>query len=297
MEIIYIKYKFDFYEIIVNGGYPMIFKKKLILIFLVIVVISSIINAEGFITYLVKKGDNLSFIAKNFNVSMEELIEFNDIKNPNLIYVNQRLKIPGENGQTYKVKKDDSLWKIAEKFAVKISNIIEINNLLSPDKIFVGQELLIPTRKEGTRYQLASRAQRVNYIWPVQGKITSEYGWREHPIRKERLFHTGIDIAVPYGTPVYAAESGVVEFSGWSEGYGNLVIIRHRDNSLTYYGHNLELLVKVGEQLKQGKVIAFSGNSGMSTGPHLHFEIRVDNKHTNPLRYLNNKYMQNNFRI
>ncbi len=271
-------------------------KRNIVFIILVIIVVSSIINAGGFINYIVKQGDNLSLIAKSFNVSVIDLISINNIKNPDIIIVNQKLKIP-EKVKSYKVEKGDSLWKIAKKFAVKISNLIEINNLTSPNKIFVGQNIKIPSNDSINRYQLASRLQRINYIWPVQGDITSQYGWRDHPIKKEHLFHTGIDIAVPYGTPIYAAEAGIVQFCGWSEGYGNLVILRHRDNSLTYYGHNLELLVQKGETIKQGKVIALSGSTGVSTGPHLHFEIRINGRHTNPLRYLNSKYMNNNFRV
>ena len=271
-------------------------KEKILFIIIVIIVVSSIINAENFVTYIVKQGDNLSLIAESFNVSVSELISINNLKNPDLIVVNQQLKVPGKL-QTYKVKKGDSLWKIAKKFATKISRLIELNKLKRPDKIFIGQNLLIPEKNSSNQYKLASRSQKPNFIWPVQGRISSEYGWREHPIKRERLFHTGIDIAIPYGTPVYAAETGVIQFSGWAEGYGNLVIIRHRDNSLTYYGHNLELLVRKGQAVKQGKVIALSGNSGLSTGPHLHFEIRINGRHTNPLRYLNNKYMKNNFRV
>ncbi len=270
-------------------------KKKLLLAFFIIILLSSIISAEGFISYLVRKGDNLSAIASKFNVNLQELIEINQIQNPDLIYVNQELKIP-VNEQKYRVRKGDSLWKIAERFAVKVSSLIKLNNITTPDKIYVGQELLIPEKESKEQYQLASRGQSINYIWPVKGKISSYYGWREHPVYEERIFHTGIDMAVPYGTPVYAAAAGVVEYSGWSEGYGNLVIIRHRDNSQTYYGHNLKLLVKEGEQVKQGKVIAFSGNSGVSTGPHLHFEIRIDNRHVDPLRYLDSNYLSRNIR-
>lgn len=270
-------------------------RRKFLLALFIVILLTSIINAKGFINYLVKKGDSLSKIASKFNVTLQELIEINQIQNPDLIYVNQEIKIP-VNEEKYRVRKGDSLWKIAEKFAVRVSSLIKANNITTPDKIYIGQELLIPARESKEQYQLASRAQGVNYIWPVQGKISSYYGWREHPIYKERLFHTGIDIAVPYGTPIYAAAAGVVEYSGWSEGYGNLVIIRHRDNSQTYYGHNLKLLVRKDEQVKQGKVIAFSGNSGASTGPHLHFEIRIDNRHVDPLRYLDSNYLNRNIR-
>lgn len=270
-------------------------KYKLPFMFLIIIILSTIINAEGIITYLVKRGDSLSKIATRFNTSIKELVEFNNIKNPDLIYTNQVIRIPENSAQLYEIKKGDSLNLIAKKFRISVVELINVNKIKNPDQIYVGESLIIPAQKP-YEYQLASRKLRINYIWPVQGRISSDYGWREHPIYKERSFHTGIDISVPYGTPVYASESGNVEFSGWSEGYGNLVIIRHRDNSLTYYGHNLKLLVKKGEEIKQGKIISLSGNSGVSTGPHLHFEIRIDNKHTNPLRYLNTKYLENNFR-
>ena len=147
----------------------MSFKKKIAFAFLIILVLSSIINAEGFISYLVKKGDSLSLIAQRFNVSLQELIDLNQIENPDLIYVNQELKIPG-NEQTYRVKKGDSLWKIAEKFAVKIRSLIKLNNITTPDKIYIGQELLIPANEVKADYQLAFRGQAVNYIWPVQEK-------------------------------------------------------------------------------------------------------------------------------
>lgn len=271
-------------------------KKKILIFIFVILLLSTLINADSFITYFVRQGDSLSRIAKNYNVSLQDLIAINNINNPDLIMVNQEIKIPGE-ANSYIVKRGDNLWEIAEKFSVTLSKLININNLETPDKIYIGQKLTIPEKQNISRTQLASRTQTVNYIWPVQGVISSEYGWRIHPIKKERLFHTGIDIAIPYGTPVYAAEAGIVQYSGWTDGYGNLIILRHRDDSLTYYAHNLQLMVEKGQTIKQGKVVALSGNSGVSTGPHLHFEIRVNGKHTNPLRYLNSQYLKNNFRI
>src|SRR5690606_10643979 len=147
-------------------------KKKLLLAFFIIILLSSIISAEGFISYLVRKGDNLSAIASKFNVNLQELIEINQIQNPDLIYVNQELKIP-VNEQKYRVRKGDSLWKIAERFAVKVSNLIKLNNITTPHKIYVGQELLIPEKESKEQYQLASRGQSINYIWPVKGKISS----------------------------------------------------------------------------------------------------------------------------
>ncbi|MFW6287381.1 MAG: peptidoglycan DD-metalloendopeptidase family protein [bacterium] len=271
-------------------------KKKILFLIFVILLMTTIINADSFFTYIVKQGDSLSKIAQNYNVSINDIISINNLNNPDMIMVNQEIKIPGEK-KTYIVRRGDNLCKIAEKYSVSITKLIEVNDLKTPDKIYIGQKLTIPNDQKNDRTLLASRSQGSNYIWPVHGKISSEYGWRIHPIKKERLFHTGLDIAVPYGTPIYAAESGIVQYSGWSEGYGNLIIIRHRDNSLTYYAHSLQLLVEKGQTIRQGKVIALSGSSGLSTGPHLHFEIRINGRHANPLRYLNRQYMNNNFRI
>ena len=107
------------------------------------------------------------------------------------------------------------------------------------------------------------------YIWPTKGVFTSGYGWRWGRM------HKGIDIAAPIGTPIVAAADGVVTFSGWnSGGYGNLVDIRHEDGSLTRYAHNSRNLVKRGQKVRQGQLIAEMGSTGRSTGPHLHFEIR-----------------------
>lgn len=271
------------------------YKYIIFITILLIIFITTYINGRDYNIYRVRKGDTITGISKSFDVNVEELIRINDIKNSDLIKIDEKIKIPLDF-KNYIVEKGDYLGKIAGKFKVSPASIITYNNLNEPDKLFSGQRLKIPVTSN-REYQLTSRKKNINYIWPVQGKISSNYGWRIHPVRKKRAFHTGIDIAISCGTPVYAAEAGIVSFSGWNNGYGNLVIIKHRDNSHTYYGHNLKLLVEKGETVKQGKVIAISGDSGISTGPHLHFEIRINRRHTNPLNYLNNKYLNNDFRI
>jgi len=124
-------------------------------------------------------------------------------------------------------------------------------------------------------------------IWPARGRISSPFGWRTHPVLKTKKYHSGIDIAVPTGTPVLAADDGVVLVSGWRGGYGYFVAIDHGKSISTCYGHNSQLLVKVGEKVTKGQRVALSGNTGLSTGPHLHFEVRVNGTPTNPLQYLN----------
>lgn len=125
-----------------------------------------------------------------------------------------------------------------------------------------------------------------NYIWPVRGRISSTFGYRHHPVLRKQKFHNGLDIAVPSGTPVKAVDSGVVLVSGWRGGYGYYVAIDHGNGTSSAYGHNSALLVKVGETVVRGQVIAKSGNTGLSTGPHVHFEIRINGQPANPMPYL-----------
>lgn len=124
------------------------------------------------------------------------------------------------------------------------------------------------------------------YMWPVKGWISSEYGYRIHPIFKTRKFHSGIDIAAPRGRSIVAADSGVVIYSGRFGGYGKTIIIDHGKNQTTVYGHQSRLLVKKGEKVQKGQVVGLVGSTGYSTGPHLHFEIRVGGKVVNPKKYL-----------
>lgn len=123
-------------------------------------------------------------------------------------------------------------------------------------------------------------------MWPVVGRITSSFGWRRHPILKTNKYHSGIDIAVPTGTPVLAADTGVVLIAGWRGGYGYLVAIDHGRGISTFYGHNSSLLVKEGDVVVKGQRVALSGSTGLSTGPHVHFEVRVKGDPVNPRPYL-----------
>lgn len=122
--------------------------------------------------------------------------------------------------------------------------------------------------------------------WPCSGPITSPFGYRTHPIFGTTIFHAGIDIGVDYGTPIHAADSGVVVYSGWISGYGNAVIIDHGGGISTLYGHNQSLAVSEGQSVSKGSVIAYAGSTGNSTGPHCHFEVDVNGSPVNPMEYL-----------
>ena len=123
-------------------------------------------------------------------------------------------------------------------------------------------------------------------IWPLSGPITSEFGWRTHPIFGTQRFHSGLDIGGEYGDAICAAASGVVIEAGWIGGYGNTVMIDHGDGVVSLYGHNESLAVSVGQHVNQGDLIAYCGSTGNSTGSHCHFEVRLNGEPVSPLDYL-----------
>lgn len=122
--------------------------------------------------------------------------------------------------------------------------------------------------------------------WPVSGEITSPYGYRVHPIWGTTIYHSGIDIGVDEGTPVHAADSGIIVWSGWMGGYGYAVVIDHGNGLSTLYGHNSELAVDEGQSVSKGQVVAYAGSTGNSTGPHVHFEVRENGDPVDPMGYL-----------
>lgn len=125
-----------------------------------------------------------------------------------------------------------------------------------------------------------------NLAMPLKAQITSPFGWRRHPIFGVRKFHTGIDLAGPNRSQIRAADSGSVLFTGWYGGYGKVVIVSHGNDMATLYAHLSRAAVAVGDNVSKGDVIGYEGTTGFSTGPHLHFEVRVNGKPNNPLNYL-----------
>ena len=124
------------------------------------------------------------------------------------------------------------------------------------------------------------------YIAPLYGRVTSKYGYRDHPIIEDASFHTGIDIAAKSGVEVKCFADGVVLEAKHNKTYGNYLLIEHSDGIRTFYGHNSKLVVKSGQKVKKGQKIALVGTTGMSTGPHLHFEIRSGKKRLDPAHYI-----------
>lgn len=135
-------------------------------------------------------------------------------------------------------------------------------------------------------YGSTNGTQTTPSIWPATGTITSNFGYRGNPIGGGTGFHEGIDIAVDYSTPVRATAAGQVTMAGWVDGYGNVVEVDHGNGFVTRYGHNSMLLVVQGQSIKAGEIIALAGSTGRSTGPHVHYEVRVNGTATDPLLFL-----------
>jgi murein DD-endopeptidase MepM/ murein hydrolase activator NlpD len=141
---------------------------------------------------------------------------------------------------------------------------------------------------EDIRINLSNYLEYVPSLWPTESTyIGSDFGMRWHPILKVLKEHTGLDIGGAYKDDIYAAGAGTVTFSGWNGGYGYLVKIDHGDGIETYYGHASKLLVSKGDVVEKGQLIALVGSTGVSTGPHLHFEVRIDNVAVDPLPFIN----------
>lgn len=187
----------------------------------------------------------------------------------------------GVAGAVHQVEQGETLWDIARLYGVSVERIAQANDLADPHRITAGQRLTIPGASAPRRPRLVvnGRLQRA-LQWPVRGGISSQFG------RRWGRMHEGVDIRVPPGTPVRAAAGGRVVFAGWNGGYGYLVIVDHGQGVHTYYAHNRRVVVREGQQVSRGQVLAYSGSTGHTTGPHLHFEVRLNGRPLNPVRYL-----------
>lgn len=191
------------------------------------------------------------------------------------------------------VQDGQTLWEIAQTHGVTVEAIIEANGLPSGDMIHPGQRLVIPglaadsprritsSRSLGSAVSIAR-----GFIWPARGPITSGFGFRRHPIFGTREMHTGIDIGAALGSPVFSARTGRVTYAGWEEGYGRVVVIDHGGGLTTSYSHLSTIAVRIGQVVQHGEAIGRVGSTGYSTGPHLLFEIRVNGRPLDPLKYL-----------
>jgi len=263
---------------------------------------------ETITKYTVEAGDSVFSIAKQFDIKPETVLWSNeDIlqDNPNELSIGQELRIPAVDGVIYKWRSNDTIESVAKKFKADPQDILTWpdNNLdLANPQIASGTLVMIPGGSRELRTWVVPTFWRANsganktinagcdtsggsaygsgtFVWPTSSRLISGNDFWSG--------HLGLDIGAAMGAPVYAADSGVVVYaSSISGGYGLMVMIDHGNGFHTLYAHLSQILVKCGQNVVQGQTIAYSGSSGNSTGPHLHFEIRYGGAFVNPRDYL-----------
>jgi murein DD-endopeptidase MepM/ murein hydrolase activator NlpD len=233
--------------------------------------------------YVVQKGDSLYSISKRYNISLGSIISANQLDEAYFIQIGKVLQIPNMSGIFYTVRRGDSLSSITARYGVDMNRFVDVNDLDS-STIYAGQRLFIPGGNLSD-WELA-KALGTLFNYPVKGRLTSKVGFRVDPFTRRRAYHTGIDLANRIGTPVTASQSGKVSYVGYKGNYGKTVIISHQQGYTTLYGHLDKILVKRGQVVRQGEKIGTIGNTGRSTGPHLHFEIHQYRKILDPLKLL-----------
>ncbi len=227
--------------------------------------------------YVVRSGDSISQIAKMFGVTSNTIVWANDVKRGSVIHKGQTLIILPVSGVRHTVRKGETIKSITKKYKGSFNEILDFNGLSKESIISVGDIVIIPDGEISTpRYKSSSRK-------VVRGTNVPSYrGYYIRPInggRKSQGLHgyNAVDLAVSYGTPIFAAASGKVIISknkGWNGGYGKYVAIRHPNGTQTLYSHASRNIVSVGQTVVQGQIIGYVGSTGKSTGNHVHFEIR-----------------------
>jgi murein DD-endopeptidase MepM/ murein hydrolase activator NlpD len=200
----------------------------------------------------------------------------------------------GVKGVYHVVKRHQTLYRICKTYRVDLKEVASLNRIADPSKIETGQRIFIPGAKKVLKVEIyiddvvAEQAEtaktaykKLDFIWPAEGKISNPFE------EAESRRHQGIDISTPIGTPIKASNAGQVIYSNNGiRGYGNLIILRHSEEYVTVYAHNQVNLVEEGAWAEKGQIIGKVGQTGNATGPHLHFEIRKNNKALDPLLFL-----------
>lgn len=225
----------------------------------------------NYTSYTVKPGDSISSIVSRVGLkNMSTLLSVNNISNARRLRAGEKIKIPSMDGIIHTVTKGDSLGKIASKYNTNINVLLDVNDLDSTD-LAIGSTLFIPGAALSSLDLRKSMGEL--FIYPIQGRLTSPYGYRSDPFTGVRTFHTGIDLAAPTGTLIKASLDGKVATAGYSPVYGNYVIISHDGGYQTLYGHMSSIIAKRGQTVLQGGSIGRVGSTGYSTGSHLHFSV------------------------
>ncbi len=242
--------------------------------------------------YRILKGDNLWTIAKKFSTDHRLIIRANEIESPDMLASGNTILVPNRNGVSYRVKAGDTIKTISSAYGVTAKSVQEHNRISvakTSSSIFIPDARSVE-RTASVKMQPRGMAVAANpgivLSWPVLGGITSGFGNRIDPFTRRPQFHCCIDIYVPVETPVLAAAPGNVIFSGWKDGYGNMVVVSHSNGYISVYAHNKQNSVQPGTEVKAGQQIALSGMTGAVTGPHVHFELRKYLIPLNPVRFL-----------
>jgi len=235
-----------------------------------------------FYTYKVKEKENFWIVLAKCSLDMDTLMSVNNLTSPYQVVPGTLLYIPNMRGVIVSGNDWPSAKRMLVEEKIDIRFVRAVNKSESLDKEF----LFIPCGK-------VSRIERslflgTAFVSPVRnGRKTSEFGTRRDPFNSKRKeFHRGIDIGCPIGTEVRASRNGRVIYTGCQDGYGNLVIIEHEYGYQSYYGHLSRFKVKVGDAVDTNQIIALSGNTGRTTGPHLHFEIGKNGRSVNPSAFI-----------
>ena len=249
-----------------------------------------------FQTYTVERGDTPNIIASKFDISAETLLGGNPwlSQESSQLPSGTELIILPVDGVLHTVAPGETVESIAELYQIPAADIIayESNNLAFPYRLQPEMEILVPGAKIGQFYwtapkQVAGSGQQWavqgtgTYVWPVTGRCVTNFYWYGHP---------GLDVALPIGSPTVASDRGTVTWASWASGpyfdYGNLIVINHGNGYETLYAHLSSINVYAGQVVEQGQYIGATGNTGRSSGPHIHFEIRYNDFRDNPLNYL-----------
>ena len=240
----------------------------------------------GFRRHVLATGETISGIVARYGISIAALVGANpDLSSLDRLPTGVELLIPPGEGLVVTLVDVSELADLIEHHGADAATVARANAIRSPFDLRAGMLLFLPGVPPSTSLERLARVREEEnrYIWPVHGRLTSYFGRRNLGMGTSN-FHRGIDVAAPTGTPIIAARAGTVTFSGWStRGYGNLVRIRHAGGAETWYAHASRLLVSVGQYVNQGERIALIGSTGLSTGPHLHFELHVGGTAIDPL--------------
>ncbi len=248
------------------------------------------------ITYTVQEGDTMSTIAQTHGISLTTLLWSNDLSVRSVIRPGDALRVMPVDGVEHTVKSGDTVLALARKYRADASAVVSFNKLADAGDLRIGETLIIP----GGVRQVAAPAPRTNaiarifapprmstpstatpgssgMIWPADLRVITQYfGWS----------HTGLDIDCQYTNDNYAADDGIVQFSGWKGGYGLTVEVNHGNGIVTRYAHAARNYVTVGQSVSRGQPVELCGTTGRSSGTHLHFEVIVNGQFKNPLGYI-----------